>query len=51
VNNSVPCLAVARIVVDCLEKLQIQPPQPTVDLGLIRKEYEGAATEAAGKHR
>jgi PPK2 family polyphosphate:nucleotide phosphotransferase len=43
-------LAVARIVVDCLEKLQIRPPLPTVDLGAIRKEYE-AATEAAGKHR
>jgi hypothetical protein len=41
---------VAHIVVDCLEKLQIQPPLPTVDLGAIRKEYE-AATEAAGKHR
>jgi PPK2 family polyphosphate:nucleotide phosphotransferase len=43
-------LAVARITVDCLEGLQIQPPQPTVDLGAIRKEYEDAAKEAAGKH-
>ena len=44
-------LAVAQIAVDFLEKLQIQPPQPTVDLGAIRQEYEQAATEAAGKHK
>lgn len=44
-------LAVARIAVDCLEKLQIQPPPPTVDLGAIHKEYEAAATEVAGKHK
>ena len=44
-------LAVAQIVVDHLEKLQIQPPQPTVDLGAIRREYEQAAAEAAGKPR
>ena len=44
-------LAVARIVVDSLEGLGIQPPQPTVDLGAIQKEYEDAAKEAAGKHR
>jgi polyphosphate kinase 2 (PPK2 family) len=43
--------AVARVAVDFLEKLQIQAPQPTVDLGAIRKEYEAAATEVAGKHR
>jgi PPK2 family polyphosphate:nucleotide phosphotransferase len=43
-------LAVARIVVDCLEKIQIRPPQPTVDLGAIRQEYEEAATEVAGTH-
>jgi PPK2 family polyphosphate:nucleotide phosphotransferase len=44
-------LAVARIVVDYLEKLQIRPPQPTVDLAAIRKDYEEAATESTGKHR
>jgi len=44
-------LAVARIVVDALEGLEIQPPQATVDLGAIQKEYEEAAEEAAGKHR
>src|SRR6516164_1034549 len=36
-------LAVARIVVDYLEEIEIQPPQSTVDLGTIRKEYEEAA--------
>jgi PPK2 family polyphosphate:nucleotide phosphotransferase len=43
-------LAVARIVVDSLEGLDIRPPQPTVDLSVIQKEYEDAAKEA-GKHR
>jgi PPK2 family polyphosphate:nucleotide phosphotransferase len=42
-------LAVARIAVDRLEGLEIQAPLPTVDLGTIRKEYEEAAIEAAGK--
>jgi PPK2 family polyphosphate:nucleotide phosphotransferase len=36
-------LAVARIVVDYLEGLEIRPPHSTVDLGSIRKEYEEAA--------
>jgi hypothetical protein len=36
---------VARIVVDSLEGLDIRPPQPTVDLGAIQKEYEEAAAE------
>jgi PPK2 family polyphosphate:nucleotide phosphotransferase len=40
-------LAVARIVVDFMEGLGIRPPQPTVDLGEIHKEYEDAAKEAA----
>jgi polyphosphate kinase 2 (PPK2 family) len=44
-------LAVAKIVVDCLEKLQIRPPLPTVDLGAIRKEYAEAATGGGGKHK
>jgi PPK2 family polyphosphate:nucleotide phosphotransferase len=44
-------LAVARIIVDSLEGLGIQPPPATVDLGAIQKEYEDAAKEAAGKHR
>jgi PPK2 family polyphosphate:nucleotide phosphotransferase len=44
-------LAVARIVVDCLEGLEIRPPQPTVLLGAVQKEYEEAAKEAAGEHR
>jgi PPK2 family polyphosphate:nucleotide phosphotransferase len=44
-------LVVARIMVDSLEGLKIQPPQPTVDLDVIRKEYEEAAQEAAARHR
>jgi PPK2 family polyphosphate:nucleotide phosphotransferase len=44
-------LAVARIVVDSLEGLGIRPPVATVDLDAVRKEYEDAAKEAAGKHR
>jgi PPK2 family polyphosphate:nucleotide phosphotransferase len=44
-------LAVARIAVDCLEGLGICPPRSTMDLGAVRKAYEDAATEAAGKHR
>jgi PPK2 family polyphosphate:nucleotide phosphotransferase len=44
-------LAVAQIVVDSMEGLKIQPPQPTVDLDAIQREYEDAAKEAAGKHR
>jgi PPK2 family polyphosphate:nucleotide phosphotransferase len=43
-------LAVARIVVDALEGLEIQPPQATVDLGAIRTAYEDAAKEAVAKH-
>jgi PPK2 family polyphosphate:nucleotide phosphotransferase len=38
-------LAVARIAVDCLERLDIRPPQSTVDLGAIRTAYEAAANE------
>jgi PPK2 family polyphosphate:nucleotide phosphotransferase len=44
-------LAVAKIVVDRLEQLQIRPPQPTVDLVAIRRAYEDAATEVVGKHK
>jgi PPK2 family polyphosphate:nucleotide phosphotransferase len=44
-------LAVARIAVDYLEGLDIQPPQATVDLGAVQKEYEEAAKEAEAKHR
>jgi PPK2 family polyphosphate:nucleotide phosphotransferase len=40
-------LAVARLVVDFLEGLDIQPPQSTVDLGTIRKEYEKEARATA----
>jgi hypothetical protein len=40
---------VARIVVNCLEGLEIRPPLPTVDLGAVQKEYEEAAKEAVGK--
>ncbi len=36
---------------DSMEGLEIRPPLPTVDLGAVRKEYEDAANEAAGKHR
>ena len=39
-------LAVAQIVVDRLEKLHIQSPLPTVDLGVIRKQFEEAVQEA-----
>jgi hypothetical protein len=38
--------AVARIAVDFLEGLDIRPPQPTVDLGAIRKADEEAAHAA-----
>jgi PPK2 family polyphosphate:nucleotide phosphotransferase len=38
-------LAVARIAVDCLKGLKIQPPQATVDLDAIQKEYEAAAAK------
>jgi PPK2 family polyphosphate:nucleotide phosphotransferase len=44
-------LAVARITAHFLEKLDIRPPQATVDLGAIQREYEDAAKEAASKHR
>src|SRR5262249_21516983 len=44
-------LAVARILVDSLEGLKIQLPQPTVDLDAIQREYEDAAKEAASKQR
>jgi hypothetical protein len=39
-------VAVARIAVDYLAGLEIQPPQAAVDLGVIRKAY----AEAAGEH-
>ncbi len=35
-------LAVARIVVECLENLKMKYPQPTVDLDHIRREYHQA---------
>jgi PPK2 family polyphosphate:nucleotide phosphotransferase len=38
-------LAVARIAVDYLEGLKIQPPLPTVDLGAVRKAYKNAVKE------
>jgi len=44
-------LAVAQIVVRYLEGLDLQSPEPTVDLETIRKEYEDAEKEAAAKHR
>jgi PPK2 family polyphosphate:nucleotide phosphotransferase len=44
-------LAVARIAVDSLERLDIRPPRPTVDLGAIQKAYEDAAKEGVGEHR
>jgi len=43
-------LAVARIAVDCLERLEIRPPIPTVDLEAIHKQYEDAAQEAVARH-
>jgi PPK2 family polyphosphate:nucleotide phosphotransferase len=43
-------LAVAQIAVDYLEGLDIQAPLATVDLEVIRKQYEEAAKEAAQKH-
>jgi PPK2 family polyphosphate:nucleotide phosphotransferase len=36
-------LAVARIVVEALEGLQLKYPEPTVDLDRIRRDYEAAA--------
>ena len=38
-------LAIARIVVEHLETLKMEPPKPTVDLARIRKEYHSAANE------
>jgi PPK2 family polyphosphate:nucleotide phosphotransferase len=43
-------LAVARIVVDYMESLDIRPPLPTVDLAAVHKEFEEAALEAAASH-
>jgi hypothetical protein len=40
---------VARIVVDSLKRLDIQPPAPTVDLAAVRKEYEDAERSAGAK--
>ncbi len=39
-------LAIARIVVDHLESLEMKYPKPTVDLEHIRKEYHAAAKSA-----
>lgn len=38
-------LAVARIVVECLEALKMKFPQPTVDIEHIRREYHTASKE------
>jgi len=38
-------LAISHIVVHALEKMNIQVPKPTVDLGEIRKKYHKAAAE------
>jgi PPK2 family polyphosphate:nucleotide phosphotransferase len=43
-------LAVVQIVVRYLEGLDLQSPEPTVDLEAIRKEYENAANEVVSKH-
>ena len=40
-------LAVARIVVEHLESLNLSYPKPTVDLERIRREYQAAAKHAA----
>ena len=57
---TIPCdhkwfrnLAVANIVADALEALDLQYPKPTVDLEQIRREYHAAAGEekAGGKRK
>lgn len=58
---TIPCdhkwfrnLAVANIVADALEAMNLQYPKPTVDLDQIRREYHAAATqevELSGKHK
>ncbi len=42
-------LAVAQIVVESLERLEIRPPRATVDLAAVRQEYQEAAIEAGGE--
>jgi PPK2 family polyphosphate:nucleotide phosphotransferase len=42
-------LAVAQIVVESLEQLDIRPPRATVDLVAVRQEYQEAANEAGGE--
>ena len=39
-------LAVARIVVEYLEGLDLKYPQPSVDLEHVRREYHAAKQEA-----
>lgn len=58
---TIPCdhkwyrnLAVANIVADALEAMNLQYPKPTVDLDQIRRDYHAAATqevELSGKHK
>jgi PPK2 family polyphosphate:nucleotide phosphotransferase len=42
-------LAVAQIVVESVERLDIRPPRATVDLVAVRQEYQEAAHEAGGE--
>jgi hypothetical protein len=44
-HNWFPNLAIARIVVEYLEGLDLKCPKPSVDLEQIRRDYP-AATEA-----
>jgi PPK2 family polyphosphate:nucleotide phosphotransferase len=42
-------LAVARILVEYLDNIEFQPPQPTVDLNEVRRQYEEAEAELLAK--
>lgn len=43
-------LAISHIIVDTLEQLGIEVPEPTVDIADIRKKYHAAAMRSASKH-
>jgi PPK2 family polyphosphate:nucleotide phosphotransferase len=42
-------LAISQIIVETMEKMRIQLPEPTVDLAAIRKKYHQTAEEEKGK--
>ena len=44
-------LAVARIVADTLDEMDLQLPKPAADLDAIRREYEAAAATTSRKRK